>query len=242
MWGGTPPSACSPKGTGWSGVSVASDESAVIWNATDGRPLYVLRQHLEAMSDLEVSPCGEKLVTAGHSTVFLWDAATGRLEHQLSGHAGDRGGVAISKGGAKVVVRDVDRRRIFIYSGLTGELRNKIYTDTVVVAFALLASGNRLAAFTHNAATVWDTDTAEPLYVLDSDGFGQHLQGVVAAQVGEIVAACGGGPRRGEGARTAIWDGFTGRLLYRASGSGGGAGLCRLAVGPSGSVLNALAG
>ena len=64
-----------------------SDGNAVIWDATTGKELILLKLQTKAIHFLNLSPDGNRIVTASaDNTVKLWDATTGAELLSLKGH------------------------------------------------------------------------------------------------------------------------------------------------------------
>lgn len=59
----------------------------VLWNVEERATARMLSANTKALHDLAVSPDGKRLVTVGEDKVVrVWDAASGALAHELTGH------------------------------------------------------------------------------------------------------------------------------------------------------------
>jgi len=164
---------------------------------------------------------------------MLWSATTGRLQQQLTGHAGTPIGVAVSEGGAWVVLSTA-QGPVFVWDGVTGALRWSFSAGAGVTACALLDAGAVVVVSRYGMST-WDALTGERLCALD--GGDADPQRVAIAGQGEVVAVCGGGPKWWGGQQTTIWDASTCKRLHTIMGSGSpwglwstGASPCRIAA------------
>jgi len=235
------------------GVSDLADDPAVVWNATDGRPLHALVHAGEKITALEISPCGERLGAAGFERISVWDLATGDLQRVFArpeeafwGEAWYAPmGVAISTAGVKV---GRGTRRVFIWDGRTGELTRTLTMDGVVGALVMESVGGRVLAFTPTQAVVSEGEQDE-VRALDGDRIGAVAK-VAISTGGDIVATCSATHTWRQvddddptlqwwrAVRTQMWDVSTGRLLHAWEEPsqpvlGGAEWACSVAVGPS---------
>lgn len=214
------------------GVGPSSSDAAVVWNASDGAALRRLKR-ADRTSGLAVSPCGRKIGTAGFLGLWLWDAASGKLEHRL--HRVARKGFALSRGAD--VVLGVWQQSIFVWAGATGRLLRTVGVAMLITALALFPDGRRAAVFTPSEAAVWDVASGERLLELHGGALdgrsGDESFAVLAA--GDAVAACSGDVWRPtplemetEGddmwdddfaveVSASLWDATTGRLLHHTA-------------------------
>jgi WD40 repeat protein len=66
-------------------VTASKDGDARIWDATTGKPVWVLSGHGGPVVDASFSPNGRWVVTGGPATAGLWDASTGEKVYFLQG-------------------------------------------------------------------------------------------------------------------------------------------------------------
>lgn len=157
----------------WSGIRVLNesrlatgswrgDGRAYIWDVPAGSVWRELRMPCRGqLRLLEASPCGSKLLTTSREGVFLWDVETASLQLQLhtSGHVCDH--AAVSHEGARIVV--CAEGHIFVWDGVTGELRRRFAVGAGKEAIALLQQGRRVAAINASEAAMWDVESGERL-------------------------------------------------------------------------------
>ncbi|HEY6063841.1 MAG TPA: WD40 repeat domain-containing protein, partial [Chitinophagaceae bacterium] len=66
---------------------LSNDKTVKIWNAANGKLIDSLVGHTDAVSFIQFSPDGKKIITASNDrTAKIWDAATGSLLLDLGGH------------------------------------------------------------------------------------------------------------------------------------------------------------
>jgi len=106
--------AFSPDGTRI--VTASFDETARVWDATDGKELLVLRGHAGSghyfdrgyVRSAAFSPDGKRIVTASDDkTARIWDAATGKQLAVLRGHTDIVWSAAFSPDGKRIATRSV---------------------------------------------------------------------------------------------------------------------------------------
>ena len=86
-------------------LTASLDKTAIVWDASSGRAVHVLRGHTRPLDDpASFSPDGKLVVTSSRdSTPATWSVATGRTLHVLRGHAGPVSDASFSPDGRWVV-------------------------------------------------------------------------------------------------------------------------------------------
>lgn len=81
------------------GASGASQCGATIWATASGEALQDIVQPTGRVRLLELSPRGDRFVTVGERSAWMWDAASGaRVRGPVSGHATCITGAAFAEG------------------------------------------------------------------------------------------------------------------------------------------------
>lgn len=226
------------------GVSLEMSDPAVIWTRETGADRLSLVQEYDEIHLLEVSPCGDWLVTAGFDGIFVWSVATGELLHMLSDPAGPYFQLAVSAG-SRTVLAAADWL-ILVWNVSSGEADVRTPVDSRRASFAPLSEGDRYAYFTPFDAAVWDAASGESVVELDDeDGvLGCGADSVVVSACGSVVAGCftGIGSQGGVFAWAAAWDLSTGNILARSAMREGEdvPRFCSVAVGPAGTMADEL--
>jgi WD40 repeat protein len=149
-------------------ASASSDQTARVWNASNGACATVLAGHGDDVNSVAWSPDGTRVATAsfdGAARVF--DAGSGELLARLDGHGGDVNGVAWSPDGTTIATASDDgTARTWHWRGaLQRELRG--HTDWVdQVAFS--PDGLLVAtASLDRSARIWHAASGAELACLD---------------------------------------------------------------------------
>jgi WD40 repeat protein len=180
-------------------ASGSDDMTAVLWGAADGKKVQALtghrtrsgpapknrvirlrdaqgretaiRQHNKAVLCVAFSPDGKKLATgSGDCSVKLWDAASGRELHTLTGHQGPVLSVAFSPSGRSVLSGSMDRTAGLWGAGNGLFMRRYLghQGEVSAVAFRPAFQGRPLRMATGGADGVvklWDPDQGQDGYL-----------------------------------------------------------------------------
>jgi WD40 repeat protein len=107
------------------GNPVAAGENGKVWiiDRTTGAVKRSFTAHATWIQDIEYSPDGKRLVTAGRQdhTVKVWDAATATLQLTLSGHKNNVMRASFSPDGTWIATSSVDNTAL-VWDATTGEL------------------------------------------------------------------------------------------------------------------------
>ena len=69
-------------------VTCSDDETAKVWDATNGRELLTLRGHTDQLNSVAFSPDGHWIVTGSNDqTAKVWEAISGKELFTLKGHS-----------------------------------------------------------------------------------------------------------------------------------------------------------
>lgn len=170
------------------GVSYMPGDPAIIWDlSAKEAPRLLLQPHGEVRL-VEVSPCGTKLVTAGDG-VFVWDAASGHVERELSNVTEFIRDLGISWGGAAVVAGT--NGQVLVWDGLTGELRRRLPVGEGFPLFAMLRNPRLLLTVSADGGAVWDMGSGERLVSFEGGAPAGTVENIAVSPDGAVAAACG---------------------------------------------------
>ncbi len=127
--------------------ATSADSKAKLWSYPDGKHLATLDSRHTTVTDLDVSPDGRTLATAGYDgTVRLWNLTTRRTRAVLTGHSDSVQAVAFSPDGTTLASAG-DDRTVRLWDVATGR-RKATLTGHTSPLFALDFSpdGKTLAA------------------------------------------------------------------------------------------------
>ncbi len=139
-----------------------------VWDAATGRLLQEFREDGQVCWSVALHPQGRLLAAAGipaHGTnskywLRVWDAATGRLVQQVSDLPADVRALAFDAAGARLASGDANGTVVVrSVPALTPLWTN--HRAGMVCDLAFSPDGQRLAAATREAVTVWDAHTGE---------------------------------------------------------------------------------
>ncbi len=206
-------------------VTASRDNTARVWDTSNGAQLLDLTGHQGPVNSAVFSPDGTQVLTASQdSTARLWDAETGHLIDILRGHTGEVWTAFYNSAGTQIVTAGSDKT-IRIWDVATGNLVRTIagrdegpledpgHLDWVRWANFSPDGTMVVSASRDLTARVWDVATGEQLQVLigargwvNSANFspdGQH-----------VVTASGDGALR-------VYDVATGEMLYEVDSLSG---------------------
>ena len=172
-------------------VTTSDDNTARLWDATNGRLLGTLQGHTSVATAAAFSPDGMRIVTASDdNTVALWDAASGRLLTRLRGHRFGHGRIVLARRIEDVRASDDDTARL--WDAASGRLLATLQGHTIsVTAASFSPDGTRIVTTSYDkTARLWDATTGRPLATLQG-----HTDEVKAASFSpdgrRIVTASG---------------------------------------------------
>jgi WD40 repeat protein len=153
----------------WVVTSNSDGGAAQLWETQTGKLGLSLVGYMEAINELEFSPCGQQIVSAGDDkAVRLWCTRTGVCLQVFEGHTERVFGVAFSPCGGQVVSTSADRTlRIWdtkmgtpgrILEGHTETIRGATYSPC----------GLQIASCSDDKTVrLWDARTGKQLFVVE---------------------------------------------------------------------------
>jgi WD40 repeat protein len=193
-------------------VTASYDETARIWNATTGQPIFTLAGHKGPVLAASFSPDGTRVITASWDPpVRIWNAATGQPIATLTGHKGKVFAASFSPDGTRVVTAS-DDNTARIWNAATGHPIATLTGHTAQVwAASFSPDGTRVVtASLDKTARIWSAATGQPIATLTG-----HTDQVEAASFSpdgtRVVTASNDQTAR-------IWNAATGQHIATLTG------------------------
>ncbi len=182
----------------------------LIWEVATGRRRLRLEGHTGDVNDVEFSPDGRRLVSAGQDmAVVFWDASTGRLLHRREEHDREVTSLAFSPDG-RVLASGGRDGRLMVRGGEDGRLRHTLtmppHGSVEQLSFV---RGQTLVAF-RGSAVRFGGEPPVGVHLFDAATWQErhafpHLPARAVSQDGALLAAA-------EDSSISIWDAATGPL------------------------------
>ncbi|MFL5588616.1 MAG: WD40 repeat domain-containing serine/threonine protein kinase [Ktedonobacteraceae bacterium] len=147
-------------------ASASSDETAQVWDATDGNHLNVYLGHSDSVYAVGWSPDGMRIASGSYDkTVQIWDATYGDHFYTYTGHSSWVWSVAWSPDGKRIASAGGDTT-VQLWDATSG---HRFYTYTghsaSVYAVAWSPDGKHIAsASSDGMVQVWDAATGDQIY------------------------------------------------------------------------------
>ncbi len=207
-------------------ASASHDNTIQFWEVSDGRPLNLLKDHVDAIA---FSPDGRSLASADwDGNVKQWDTSSGQVLTTFEGHSAAVLCVAFSpddktlaSGGRDQTIRIWDltsERPLLILRGDDGDVRSLAYSP----------DGGMLAAGDSNGnVLLWDPVSGRVLKTLKNDT--QAVNSIAFSPDGHLLAV------GGDDATILLWDVANGKPLHTLQEHAGP--VRSVAFSPDGSIL-----
>ena len=192
-----------------------TDGRVILWDVAAGLPIdtFVVFDG-NTPNVVAYSPDGKSIAVGAARKVSIWDAATSRRRHFLSGHIDSIRSIAYSPDN-RTVASGSDDGTVRFWNASTGALRHTITGHTNKVnAVAYSPDGNTLAiggAYSVNTVGLWDvaTSTLKNSLEIDTTGFGWSY--VVSLAFSPDSSTIAGGNYQ----ETYLWDVATHKIIRR---------------------------
>lgn len=149
-------------------ASVTSEEigdRAAVWDAYTGDLLAVTGALDDLVMNLDWSPDGRYIVTAGGAgtLAIIWDAETGEHVMTLDGHTGIVNAAAWHPDGSMIVTAGDDRQAL-LWDAQTGDLLASLPHSSPVIGAAWSPDGSLLTISDDGRALIWNTEYSEMVF------------------------------------------------------------------------------
>ena len=153
--------------------TASDDQTAIIWDATNGKEIQKLIGHAGIIEDVCWNPDGMRVATSAfwNTIVIIWDVLTGKKIHTLSEHSDYITSVCWSPDGNHIASSSYDNTAI-IWDASTGTKLNTLIGHTNhVMKVSWSPDGTYIAtASEDNTAIIWDATSGTKLHTLNGEG------------------------------------------------------------------------
>ena len=189
-------------------VTASEDNTARVWDASDGRGILVLAGHTDKLVDAAFSPDGKTIATASlDKTIKLWDAVSGHALRTLSGHTDAVYSVTFSPDGQHLASRGKDLTVRYWSISSSVELQRYSILSEGSLSLSFSPDGKRLASTTSqisSTASIWDLSTGKQQLLT---GHSATIRGLAFSPDGSHIATTSADRSM------KVWDVLTGREL-----------------------------
>ena len=161
-------------------TSLTAGDALLIWDVATRRIVdkLTLAPEDQYVRDIKYSPDGNTIAAAVGSSVYLWDATTGRLKYRLTGEPVRRNhekfmSVAFSPNGTTLASGDgPDNKAVRLWDVRTGTLKNILHGHSApVVSLAFSPDGTTLASASHDGTVLlWSHIHSEAMPPVFTEG------------------------------------------------------------------------
>jgi WD40 repeat protein/tRNA A-37 threonylcarbamoyl transferase component Bud32 len=191
------------------GLSMAGENTAILWDATDGRELIRCdKRHTNDILCVAFAPDGSRVATgSGDRTARVWDASTGRELFSLGPHGHNVQAIAFSPNGQRIATASLDQI-VRIWDANTGQPLFTLKGHAGgVEALAFFPDGRILTSGQDATIRIWDADGPRETLKLGGQDPGVWIWGIAFSPNGKRIVT-GNSRSRGK-----VWDANTGQIL-----------------------------
>ncbi|HXK19651.1 MAG TPA: hypothetical protein VNG33_17695, partial [Polyangiaceae bacterium] len=168
------------------------DHQLLLWNRATGAQLARYDLGQDSACSLNFSPDGSVLIAPSHSTILVFDAASGKRLQRLDGVY--RSPFRFVAGHELMVARAVagsptKRNEVAFFDLATGVLKRAFDPQGEPDEVALSPDGSKLATAEHKDVTVWDVTSGQPLKAFR---IGAAVGFLAWSRAGVLVGSSGG--------------------------------------------------
>ncbi|BBM86344.1 hypothetical protein UABAM_04730 [Candidatus Uabimicrobium amorphum] len=196
--------------------------SVRLWDVATGKEITTITEHTASVLSVAFSPDG-KTIASGAGNIFglggpdggsvkLWDVATGKKIHKITGHTNRVNSVAFSPNG-KTLASGSGDKTVRLWDVATGK---EITTITVhahtysVLSVAFSPDGKILASGSDATVRLWDVATGKEIHKIT--GHTNRVNSVAFSPDGKILAS------GSDDATVRLWDVATGKEIHKITG------------------------
>ncbi len=197
----------------------SSDGKVRIWDANTGEELLHLHKVISGIRHIAYSSEGDRIVGASHRTVSIWNALTGHLLAEYSGHKGEITSVMFSPNGRELLTTSKDKtgRRWNAQSGVEllriGDPHEGYYDTTPILMARFSPDGERaLVSYQDGTARLLCAVSGAEIALLQ--GHQEPIEDVAFAAESDLVATAA------RDKSVLVWDASTGQALYEVPALG----------------------
>jgi WD40 repeat protein len=157
-------------------LTTSSDNTAKVWDRSNGSILLNLTDHKNRVTIGMYSPDGSLILTGSDDgTVKIWDSNNGKLLETLVGHQDGVYSVDFSPQGKHIVSSSMTS--VFIWEISTGKLVRTLNHSELLKSAIFSPNGQYVLSYSFdNSALLWDMLTEEPIYTF------QHKDEITGAK------------------------------------------------------------
>lgn len=195
-------------------LTASDDNTAKVWDAETGKPIYTLIGHTEKIVSAVLSTDGRKALTCSYDrTAKIWDCYSGKLLYSLDGHTKWLTSAVFSKDGQYALTASEDYTAK-IWSVETGKLLHTLRGHTNEIKSVSFSSDGKkiLTASWDRTAKTWETESGKLLHTLRGHTNGVNSVMFSADNLKAVTASWDGTAK--------IWDIESGNLIQSLIGHG----------------------